>query len=216
MLLSLGIAFRDNPHEKSSRSIWSRQSGVRAVLKRSQSALDIRRDACSDSRFKITVIANGRLAKAAAGRQDRPGDRSRARGDPQPITSGTSRTARKAAWRGMRWRRLCFAAMTRTREPPPKCKHLQQARLALHRLPAAGHDRHEPDGGRHVGRRLRGRRYAGPQAAQAVPGHADAPQRFPARPDVQPAVVHAGRRRDPAGCSATSSSASAARGTIWS
>ena len=38
-----------------------------------------------------------------------------------------------------------------------------------------------------MGRRLCHRRYARPQAAEAVPGHADAEKRFSARPDVQPA-----------------------------
>ena len=53
-------------------------------------------------------------------------------------------------------------------------RRIRRARRTLHRLSRAGPAGHEPDGRRAVGRRLRDRRHADSQAAQAVSGHADA------------------------------------------
>ena len=153
-----------------SRSTWSRTGGRGGgrTSTRSKSKL------AADERFKV----DGRRPRTTGSKrlragQDGPGDRV-----PRPTAAGYRVLGRAAPRREPAGPRTRSTTLLQRGEPAAGRGRGQapadEPGCAVHRLPGARAARHEPDGRRPVGRRLRHRRHAGPQAAQAVPGHADA------------------------------------------
>ena len=210
MVVALGIAFRANPVEKVTVDVQAgpQAEKVRDALIRQSTArgltFDVQIDDEETSRRRLRTGKTDLVVLVSPGRQLPVPPRPQPRGKP----SRADGRARRAAARGGPDR-----SGADTGRPGD-----DRAREPLHRLPGARPARHEPDGRRTVGRRLRDRRHADPQAAQALRGDADAPQRLPARHHDQPAGLH-----DPgsASCSwssrgsSSASSSPAARAPCW-
>ena len=174
MVVALGIAFRASPVEKVTVDIQAGPEAEQArdalLSQATRQGPDVRRP---DQR-------RGNQPPAPAHRQDGPGgDRLDARTTSTVLdqSRAESRLARTAVHEALQ------QAAGRT-DPVPTLsdEEMTRARQPLHRLSGAGPRGHGAHGRRPVGRRLRDRRHANPQTAQALRRDADAPQRTSSSP----------------------------------
>ena len=164
LAVGLGIAFRNTPADV----LTSASSGRTGRALESAPTLAVEPFATARRR-PCARCATGKVALLV----ERPADGSRLyRYDD---TNPEGRDARMLA----DVRRAARAGRTRSRRRVRTELHAR-GRIALHRLPRSGPARHEPHGRRDLGPRLRDRRRAAAEAAEAARRDADAAHRLPA------------------------------------
>ena len=165
MAVALGIAFRERPVEQDHASTSARTSASPAAVAALKEKL------AADERLVVNGVTGDEwLKRLRTGKTDLVVARPPTAG----TSCGTSRTGSESDPGPARGRRACCNQQAgRPAAPKFDERHLEETGNRYIDFLVPGLLGHEPDGRRAVGRRVRAGRHARPQAAQAVPGHAD-------------------------------------------